>query len=128
MADMTIEMKYNQFKQQRINEPSLSGMFMGANALMCKPMDSLLPMIAAWTLDRAGFTANENPLVDVHNANESLNDPTSASDTNNIEWTLFYLMIGPSLVFSPFQFYMWRKYDLNDARIKTMKTELLQGK
>ena len=119
MADMTIEMKYNQLKQQRTNEPSLSGMFMGANALMCKPMDSFLPIIAAWTLYQAGFSSNLNPLLGVNDMNEILDHP--ASDTRKIEWTLFYLMIGPSLIFSPLQFYIWRNYDLDDVRKVTAR-------
>ena len=35
-----------------MGEPSLAGLFMGANALLCKLSDSLMPIIAATALDK----------------------------------------------------------------------------
>jgi len=111
MADMVTEMKYIQIKQDRMNESSLAGMFMGANALMCKPMDSLLPIIAAWGLDRAGFAVN-------------LEEDSGAEISNAEQWTLFYLLIGPSLIFSPLQHYIWDNYDLSVDRVQMISRQI----
>lgn len=57
MSDMVLEMKYKHAVDQRYDEPSLAGMFMGANALLCKPVQSFLPVVAAVFLDDTEFQA-----------------------------------------------------------------------
>jgi hypothetical protein len=47
IADMVMDMKYQHSSSGRLDELSLACMFMAANALFCKPIDSVLPIIAA---------------------------------------------------------------------------------
>lgn len=118
MGDMVTEMKVKQLREGRWDEPSLAGLFMGANALVCKPMDSLLPIVAAWGLSVAGFS-DQNPAVR-SNTSEL---PHQAEDPD-VKFALFYLLVGPSLVFSVVQLWAFRKYSLGGSEADAMRSEL----
>jgi Na+/melibiose symporter-like transporter len=72
MSDMVMEMKRKHAMEGRYDEPSLAGLFMGANALVCKPMESILPILTATVLNRG--------------------------DESNQKQNLFYLLVLPPLV------------------------------
>lgn len=96
MSDMVMEMKRKRALDGRSDEPSLAGLFMGMNALLCKPMESLLPMVAANVLEQHG------------NSRESL----------------FNLLVIPPLVFSTLQLLSWSSFDLTPTRTAKMRDEL----
>jgi hypothetical protein len=95
-ADMVLEMKQKHMSEARLDEPSLAGLFMGANALFCKPVESVLPIIAAQVLHRYGSSKE----------------------------VLLYLLVIPPLVLSIVQLLAWRSYDLIPARTSAMRSEL----
>lgn len=105
MSDMVLEMKRNHAMEGRADEPSLAGLFIGANALLCKPMTSVLPIVAAYFLHETDFTSNEQ--------------------SESAQWVLFYLLVVPPLVFSCLQLVSWRNYNLNTTRMNRMRAELL---
>lgn len=96
MSDMVMELKRDHVLSGRYGEPSLAGLFMGANALLCKPSESLLPIIAATVLDKRGKSAQ----------------------------TLFALLVLPPLICSVFQLASWMRYDLSPKRTAHMRDEL----
>jgi hypothetical protein len=96
MSDMVTEMKRNHAKERRFEEPSLAGLFMGANALFCKPMESLLPIVAGTVLQNKGDS----------------------------QQNLFYLLVIPVLLFSVAQFLFWSRYELTPDRMKGFRHEL----
>ena len=102
-ADMVMEMKRNQALEGRHNEPSLAGLFMGANALFCKPVEAILPVTAA------------NVLVFSQRRHES-----SGSTHEN----LFYLLAVPPLVFSCLQILAWNRFNLTPLRTSRLRDEL----
>jgi hypothetical protein len=104
MSDMVLEMKRRHALEGRFDEPSLAGLFMGANALLCKPMESVLPIVAAFFLGRTDFSSNEK--------------------SEDARWVLFYLMGIPVLLFSCLQLLSWRKYNLHSDRTDRMRQEL----
>lgn len=97
-ADLVLERKRQHALEGRHDEPSMAGLYLGANALLCKPVEKLLPFAAAQVL---------------HRYQES---PTS----------LFYLLVGPPLVCSILQLLAWRRFDLTPARSQKMTEELLR--
>jgi hypothetical protein len=98
MADMVLEMKFKHAVSNRWDEPSLVGLFMGANALMCKPMESLLPIVAA----QAMMSAN----------------------AAQVQRNLFYVLVLPPLLFSGLQLLAWKNYDLSILRTNQLRKEL----
>ena len=104
MSDMVLEMKRYHAVEGRFDEPSLAGLFMGANALLCKPMESFLPIVAAMFLGETDFSTNEQ--------------------SEGAQWVLFYLMVVPPLVLSCLQLLSWRKYTLHPERTGQMREEL----
>ena len=96
MADMVMEMKHRHASDGRHDESSLAGLFMGANALFCKPMDAVLPIVAAQAM----------------------------SDEINCQRNLFYVLIVPPLIYSGLQLASWKMYNLEPNRAKTMRLEL----
>lgn len=112
MSDMVLEMKRKHAVQGRLDEPSLAGLFMGANALLCKPMESVLPIIAAWCLEKTDFATNNN---------NNNHDSSSPEKTRQV---LFYLLVLPVLICSIFQLVSWRKYNLHSERTEMMREEL----
>jgi Na+/melibiose symporter-like transporter len=77
---------------------------MGANALLCKPMESVLPIVAAYFLGNTDFSTNEQ--------------------SETAKTVLFYLLVVPPLVFSCLQLMSWRKYNLHTQRMDSMREEL----
>jgi Na+/melibiose symporter-like transporter len=104
MSDMVLEMKYKHASDQRMDEPSLAGMFMGANALLCKPMESVLPVVAALVLDDTQFQAEKN--------------------SESARWGLFYLLVLPPLFFSGLQILSWSYYTLIPSKTEKLRGEL----
>ena len=104
MSDMVLEMKRKHAVEGRFDEPSLAGLFMGANALLCKPMESVLPIVAAYFLGKTDFSTNEQ--------------------SADAQWVLFYLLVVPPLLFSCLQLLSWRKYTLHPERMDSMREEL----
>uniref|UniRef100_A0A7S2VBA9 ADP,ATP carrier protein n=1 Tax=Entomoneis paludosa TaxID=265537 RepID=A0A7S2VBA9_9STRA len=96
MADMVLEMKRMHALEGRMAEPSLAGLFMGTNALFCKPMESVFPMIAASALESS-----------------------TSSDRS-----LFYLLVLPPFVCSIIQYAAWSQYSLTPTRTANMRSEL----
>lgn len=121
MADMVAELKLDQMKEGRYDEPSLAGLFMGANAMLCKPMGAFLPILAAWSLARAGYS-------DDMSSNEAViktGDTMAAAQTEQgVQVALFYLLVGPSLVFSVVQILAWSKFNLDGKRSEEVRIEL----
>ena len=104
MSDMVLEMKHKHATQNRFDEPSVAGLFMGANALLCKPMESFLPIVAAVVLDETHFQ--------------------DESKSEKAQWVLFYLMVGPPIAFSGLQMLSWSQYNLSPSRTSMMRDEL----
>jgi Na+/melibiose symporter-like transporter len=104
MSDMVLEMKYKHAADHRYDEPSLAGMFMGANSLLCKPMESLLPFVAAVFLDDTKFQADEK--------------------SESAQWVLYYLLVMPPLLFSGLQILSWSHYTLLPGKTNKMRGEL----
>lgn len=104
MSDMVLEMKHQHFLAGRRDEPSLAGLFMGANALLCKPMESILPIIAATFLDETTFS---------HEV-----------ESSSARQTLFYLLIVPPMACSIIQMWAWRNYSLTPERTRLLREEL----
>jgi Na+/melibiose symporter-like transporter len=98
MSDMVMEMKRKHATEGRYDEPSLAGLFMGANALVCKPMQSILPILTATVLN--------------------------SGDESNQKQNLFYLLVLPPLVCSCLQLLAWRRFDLTPKRTVKMRDEL----
>jgi Na+/melibiose symporter-like transporter len=98
MSDMVMEMKRKHAMEGRHDEPSLAGLFMGANALVCKPMESILPILTATVLDQG--------------------------DKSHDKRNLFYLLILPPLMCSCLQLLAWRRFDLTPKRTVKMRDEL----
>jgi hypothetical protein len=95
-ADMVLEMKRKHASDDRHDEPSLAGLFLGANMFFCKPCESILPITAAQTLQRNGSSKT----------------------------SLFYLLVIPPIVCSMLQLVAWRRYDLTPTRTTKMREEL----
>lgn len=104
MSDMVLEMKYKHAADQRLDEPSLAGMFMGANALLCKPMESVLPVVAAIFLDDTQFQGEIK--------------------SESAQWVLFYLLVLPPLFFSGLQILSWSYYTLLPGKADKLRGEL----
>lgn len=96
MADMVMDMKHMHATDGRYDEPSLAGLFMGNNALLCKPMESVLPIIAAQAM----------------------------SNEANAQRNLFYILILPPLIYSCLQLLSWKNYSLGPQRVAEMRQEL----
>ena len=104
MSDMVLEMKYKHAVDHRYDEPSLAGMFMGANALLCKPVQSFLPVVAAVFLDDTEFQTEKK--------------------SESAEWVLFYLLVMPPLFFSGLQILSWSHYTLLPGKADKLRGEL----
>jgi hypothetical protein len=104
-ADMVLEMKRNHALQGRYDEPSLAALFMGANALFCKPAESILPITSATVLD-------------------SVTPGTDGSGSSQYRDRLLYLLLVPPLVCSIFQLLVWRYYDLTPYKTSWLRDEL----
>eukprot|EP00568_Trieres_chinensis_P014250 CAMPEP_0183316406 /NCGR_PEP_ID=MMETSP0160_2-20130417/54854_1 /TAXON_ID=2839 ORGANISM="Odontella Sinensis, Strain Grunow 1884" /NCGR_SAMPLE_ID=MMETSP0160_2 /ASSEMBLY_ACC=CAM_ASM_000250 /LENGTH=215 /DNA_ID=CAMNT_0025482199 /DNA_START=359 /DNA_END=1006 /DNA_ORIENTATION=+ len=125
MGDMVAEMKLDQMKEGRLDEPSLAGLFIGANALMCKPMGSFLPLLAAWSLAKVGFTNEGGAVSFLLKKDHHVID----GNEHNVQRAIFYLLVLPPLTFSFIQGLVWRMFDLDGKRAEEVRSEVraLQG-
>jgi hypothetical protein len=105
MSDMVLQMKHSNASDQRQDDPSLAGLFMGVNALFCKPAESLLPIIAANVLD-----------THYHDL--------AVEGSEDVQKSLYKLLILPPLVFSFFQWMSWRRYSLTPDDTQQMREDL----
>jgi len=113
MSDMVLEMKHNHSViQHRINPPSLAGLFMGVNALFCKPAESILPIIAASFL---GKTSEQN---------DETGEESLASYSPESKVVLYRLLVFPPLVCAMLQLLVWSRYSLNTKTTDKLRNEL----
>ncbi|KAG7374816.1 hypothetical protein IV203_013911 [Nitzschia inconspicua] len=103
MSDMVLEMKRIHAMEGRFDEPSLAALFIGVNALFCKPAESILPIVSAHMLE-----------------NYSL----ATEDDENVQKVLFKLLVIPPLVFSIVEFLSWRRYTLTPSMTTQMRDNL----
>ncbi|CAK4463872.1 unnamed protein product [Aphanomyces euteiches] len=104
MSHMNKELTLQRYRAHRFNDPSAAGMFMGLNAVFCKPMDSFLPIVAAKWLDNAGFHTDEM--------------------SYSVQIALFHLLVVPPLVMGAFQYWSWSRYTLNQTTLKRIQAEI----
>ena len=97
MSDLVLELKQSHAQQGRLNEPSLAGLLLGAATLVCKPMQSLLPVVAATLLNRYP----DNPRL-----------------------VLYYLLVLPPCICSMVQLWVWQWYDLHPQRTQKLRLDL----
>jgi len=109
MSDMVLELKRDRAIAGRLSEPSMAGLFMGANALLCKPMESFLPMVAATLLN---------------NRREQNEDGDSEAELTSMADVWFALLVLPPAIFSVWQLWFWSRYDLTPIRTARMREEL----
>ncbi|CAJ1931946.1 unnamed protein product [Cylindrotheca closterium] len=109
MSDMVLEMKRVHASEQRFDQPSLAGLFMGVNALFCKPAAYMLPIIAASSLGDSEISLEE-----------------SEHGSDHVREILFRLLIWPPLMFSILQWIAWRSFTLNPAKTKQIRDELIR--
>mmetsp|Transcript_16064 Transcript_16064/g.44424 ORF Transcript_16064/g.44424 Transcript_16064/m.44424 type:complete len:529 (-) Transcript_16064:148-1734(-) len=103
MSDMVLEMKKMHLAEGRQDEASLAALFMGVNALFCKPAESILPIIAAYMLDKLDLTSDGN---------------------EDVQQILFKLLVIPPLVFSVLEWISWRRFTLTPTDTRQMREEL----
>lgn len=103
MSDMVLERKKMQAKEGRLDEPSLAAMYIGVNAIFCKPAESILPVLAAHML-------------------RSLN--MQMEGDQHVQSALFKVLVIPPLVFSILQWLSWRRYTLTPQTTNQMREEL----
>lgn len=100
MSDMVLEMKGTHTKNGRLDEPSLAALYMGMNALFCKPAESFLPVIAANRLSHHVEGSEEN------------------------QKALFAILIFPPMIFSVLEWLSWRRYTLTPQKTKQIRDDL----
>ena len=110
-----LEMKRKHILQGRHREPSLAGLFLGANALISKPVATILPITASRVLER-----DDDGRGDVGGSD----DVAAAADDASKRRRLFYLLVVPPLVCSCLQLLAWSRYDLTPKRTARMCDEL----
>jgi len=98
-----LEMKKMHAVEGRQDEASLAGLFMGVNALFCKPAESILPVVAANMLDTLDLTSEGN---------------------EDVQRVLFKLLIIPPLVFSFLEWISWSRFTLTPADTRQMREDL----
>jgi hypothetical protein len=103
MSDMVLEMKKMHALDGRQDEPSLAGLFMGFNALFCKPAESILPVVAANMLDTLDLTVEGSA---------------------DLQRVLFKLLVIPPLVFSFIEWMSWSRFTLTPSETSQMRDDL----
>eukprot|EP00934_Nitzschia_sp_Nitz4_P005787 Nitzschia sp. Nitz4//scaffold426_size8320//5308//6807//NITZ4_009128-RA/size8320-processed-gene-0.4-mRNA-1//1//CDS//3329551618//5777//frame0 len=103
MSDMVLEMKNKHALAGRTDEPSLAALYMGMNALFCKPAEAMLPIVAANMLDKMDLQAEDN---------------------QDVQLVLFKMLVIPPLVFSVFEWLSWRRFSLTPDATHDMREEL----
>lgn len=103
MSDMVLEMKKMHTRDGRWDEPSLAAMYMGMNALFCKPAESILPVFAASMLSHLNINLEGD---------------------EDVQSALYKLLVIPPLVFSIFEFLSWSRYTLTPQKTSQMREDL----
>lgn len=103
MSDMVLEMKKRHAIEGRHDEASLAALFMGVNALFCKPAESILPVVAATMLDKLDLTSD---------------------GSEDVQRVLFKLLIIPPLIFSFLEWISWSRFTLTPAATNQMRDVL----
>lgn len=103
MSDMVLERKKMQAKEGRWDEPSLAAMYIGMNALFCKPAESFLPIVAANTLSKLNLRYEGN---------------------HQVQSALFKVLVIPPLIFSIVEWISWRRYTLTPQQTNQMREDL----
>ena len=115
MADLTMFLKYKQAKQGHMDD-SFAGLIFGINAVFCKPVIALIPIVAAWSLARVGFnTGTHTRFFKIYK---------DTPDEVEVRQVLFHLLVIPPLVLSSIQLLIWRYYSLASARAEEVRLEL----
>ena len=115
MADLTMFLKYKQAKQGHMDD-SFAGLIFGINAVFCKPVIGLIPIVAAWSLARVGFnTGTHERFFKIYK---------DTPDEVEVRQVLFHLLVIPPLVLSSIQLLIWRYYSLASARAEEVRLEL----
>lgn len=97
VSDLVLELKQRHAQQGRLDEPSLAGILLGATTLACKPVQSILPIVAANLLHYYPLQRHK---------------------------VLYYLLVFPPWICSLLQLYVWQHYDLHPKRTQEMRVEL----
>ena len=92
-----------QAKEGRWHEPSLAAMYIGMNALFCKPAESFLPIVAAHMLSKLNLQYEGN---------------------HQVQSALFKVLVIPPLMFSIAEWMSWRRYTLTPQKTNQMREEL----
>ncbi|ETV73124.1 hypothetical protein H257_11946 [Aphanomyces astaci] len=82
-------------------------MLMGLNAVFCKPMDSVLPILAAHWL---------------HVSTSGLKE----EDNENMKKAMFQLLVAPPVVLCIVQMWSWSKYTLTPDAMAAIEAQLAQ--
>lgn len=96
ISDLVMERKRHYAMEGRHDEPSLAGLFMGATALVSRPVGSLLPIMTATVLGNGGSSRK----------------------------VLYHLLVLPPFFCSIIQLAVWRTYTLTPKRTASMRDEL----
>ena len=119
MCDMVLEMKHaHTVVERRPNPASMAGLFMGVNALFCKPAESVLPILAASFLGEGYSDAD---------AADAAGDDGAAVATgldHSAKTVLYRLLVFPPLVCSVLQALLWSRYSLVPETTERLRAEL----
>jgi len=131
MCDMVLEMKHTHLiVQDRKNAPSLAGMFMGVNALFCKPAESVLPIMAASFLSIGSDSGGDGTVDGDMNVNDSGDEADADYEENGSDdydrFILYRLLVFPPLICSIIQLIVWSRYSLVPAKTKQLRNDMEQ--
>lgn len=118
MADQVLEMKQLHASQGRMGEPSLAGLFMGVNALFCKPAESVLPILTATMLGQA---------TDFRSDSSSALASSSNTNDTTTDTVLLRILLIPSFVCAILQLWAWSHYDLHPPKTARLRKEWEAG-
>lgn len=107
MSDMVLERNRMQAIQGRIYDASVPALFIGVNALFCKPATYFLPVIASNILDPHFEAKNKN--------------------NEEVQIALFKLLIYPPLLFSFIELLSWSRFKLTPHTTNQMREELRES-
>ena len=96
MSNMNEELCVQRITEGTNNAASSAAMFMGMNALFCKPMDSFLPIIASRILHSAGYNSN-----------------TDVKSGEKLQTAFVQLLVLPPLLLGVIQLFSWKNYTLH---------------
>jgi Na+/melibiose symporter-like transporter len=128
MCDMVLEMKHKHLiVENRINAPSLAGMFMGVNALFCKPAESILPIITASFLSIGNSNNNNNSTISEGGDNDDNDAGDIGEDKDDYDKLILYrLLVFPPLICSMLQLIVWSKYSLVPKKTQKLRNDMEQ--